>query len=176
MCLYMCAITLLHACSVMSGLRVSDVQRISVLGFQGSTRNLDFKETIICVIVFPWLQLAGLSRVSRPASDIPPQDRARRTSAQSTVGRADTQLLGERKAWSRKNNKTEAGFFGSSTPVFSNSPVIPALWSPGLGKEQNGGCQGRLRVWTLRSSAPVTPTCPQGMATEAWEALEEPAK
>lgn len=73
-CLYMCAITLLHACSVMSGLRVSDLQRISVLGFQGSTRNLDVKETFV-FLDFSWLQLAGLSC---PASDIPPQDRARR--------------------------------------------------------------------------------------------------
>lgn len=66
-----------------------------------------------------------------------------------------------------KTTKPRLGFLGPQLLFFSNSPVIPALWSPGLGKEQSGGCQGRLRVWTLLNSAPVTPTCPQGMAAEA---------
>lgn len=79
-CLYVCAITLLHACSVMSGLRVSDLQRISVLGFQGSTRNLDFKETAICFLCFLlaaacWALMSSLrhssSRQSQEGGSVP---------------------------------------------------------------------------------------------------------
>lgn len=165
-CLYMCAITSLHACSVMSGLRVSDLQRISVLGFQGSTRNLDFKETAICFLCFLlaaacWALMSSLRHSS-----------SRQSQEGGSVPRT---LLGGRtlSCWERerleagKTTKPRLSFPDPQLLFLSDSPLISALWSPGLGKEQVAAVRERLRVWTLLNSAPVTPSCPQGMATEA---------